>query len=609
MGHHSTSGSLQPAQQESHTPPPTVAHAPSITVNQKELQDRPNGQVGNGSSDSVKPSSRPRKFLPQPIETSSRSSAGGLSKSTNTVPPTSEATDSQSWQKKGDARRRFLPEPVETTKASNYGNSLQHETQSQPHAASAGPRRFKPELIETNRQSVKGRDDKTFNQQEIGNENLRPNFDGTRLRPRQETYPRPSESKFSYASLLRRQEGRRHSFRVPELPSIPSNSSEASSDSNSSSPSAIKSCSESMTTTHAQTTLIENSKGELSEYLLALAARSAHRQLKEQALAAFPNEQVYEPVDHFAVDVESDESEDEPWKYPQAHHIKSRRESSADLSWELEYMRQHKEEAQQRLRIMISSGKPLFESMQSNPASIKNDRSPPMLGDDIVIPRSVSPEGTLCGKRHAGDDSQATQDQCNGCGGLWCASNHADQGRGSGLWKGTCQNNQTNGPRPSTLRTTTGPRDSSTKANVTKTFSLDLPRAQKTSLQALQRSQKPGTLKPNLLTSSTVLDEFNDGFVTQIYNYLSLGYPCVARYYDDELSRISGITVRDLRYDDLKTDARGYVVAPAHDSPVVCNRWRALRLYIQDWALQQPHIGEDNESTWGLPERKGSWAI
>jgi hypothetical protein len=29
---------------------------------------------------------------------------------------------------------------------------------------------------------------------------------------------------------------------------------------------------------------------------------AAQIQLKEQALAAFPNEQVYEPVDHFAID-------------------------------------------------------------------------------------------------------------------------------------------------------------------------------------------------------------------------------------------------------------------------------------------------------------------
>ncbi|GKZ40220.1 hypothetical protein AbraIFM66950_003703, partial [Aspergillus brasiliensis] len=53
--------------------------------------------------------------------------------------------------------------------------------------------------------------------------------------------------------------------------------------------------------------------------------------------------------------------------------------------------------------------------------------------------------------------------------------------------------------------------------------------------------------------------ELTDSFVTQIYNYLSLGYPCVARYYDHELSTISGISVADLRRDDLKTDAKGYV--------------------------------------------------
>jgi hypothetical protein len=115
---------------------------------------------------------------------------------------------------------------------------------------------------------------------------------------------------------------------------------------------------------------------------------------------------------------------------------------------------------------------------------------------------------------------------------------------------------------------------------------------------------------PNL--QKAIESEFPDTFVTQIYNYLSLGYPCLARHYDQELSRISGISLEDLRWDDLNTDARGYVVAPEHDTLTnACARWKALRLYIQEWARQEPGMAEDetNLEGWGLPERKGSWAI
>ncbi|KAJ5248658.1 hypothetical protein N7468_000109 [Penicillium chermesinum] len=588
MGHQSTPEHSHP-QQEPQTPPLVISSPVSSS---------------QGSKDKPKSASRPRKFLPQPIETTSRTSAPDRSGSTGVVHAVgpSNGPNIELQQDKRSARRKFLPEPIETTKSSNHAPSLQTPAQPRAHDASAGPRRFKPELIETVRQSIGGRVEAPVNRFENDNGYLQASVHDPRLVPRQETYPRPSESKFSYASLLRRQEGRRHSFRVPELPPIPSNSSESSSDSSSSSPRPAKTSFQSISPVHAHS-LKGDSDETLSEYFLALAARSAHRQLKEQALAAFPNEQAYEPVDHFAVDDEDNGSEGEPWSYPQAYHIKSRRQSSADLSWELEYMRQHKEEAEQRLRIMIATGKPLFESMQSNPAPLKNDRSPPMLGSDIVIPRSQSPEGTMCEKPHAGGDSPTADDQCTGCGGLWCASKHTDRGRGSGLWKGTCQRNEPGGVGSGTSMGTANSRVSSNGVSVTKARSLDLPNVQKRRVNTCRPRQTATSLSPN------VLDEFDDSFVTQIYNYISLGYPCVARSYDDELSRISGITVQELRCDDLRTDARGYVVAPDGNSPVACSRWKALRLYIQDWALHQPHMGEDDESAWGMPERKGSWAI
>jgi hypothetical protein len=115
--------------------------------------------------------------------------------------------------------------------------------------------------------------------------------------------------------------------------------------------------------------------------------------------------------------------------------------------------------------------------------------------------------------------------------------------------------------------------------------------------------------------SDDIDQEFNDRFVTQIYNYLSLGYPSVARYYDCELSKVSGVPVAALRADDLNTDAKGHVAV--HDfmrkgsANGVCMRWTALRLYIQEWARQQPQMSEADpyHETWGVRERKGSWAV
>jgi hypothetical protein len=113
-------------------------------------------------------------------------------------------------------------------------------------------------------------------------------------------------------------------------------------------------------------------------------------------------------------------------------------------------------------------------------------------------------------------------------------------------------------------------------------------------------------------------NEFNDAFVTQIYNYLSLGYPSLARKFDGELSKISRVSIEDLRRDDQMTNAKGYVGAPegdgAEDNEVTggrCARWTALRLYVREWARQQPGMADHKTGldAWGVRARRGSWAI
>lgn len=121
-----------------------------------------------------------------------------------------------------------------------------------------------------------------------------------------------------------------------------------------------------------------------------------------------------------------------------------------------------------------------------------------------------------------------------------------------------------------------------------------------------------------LQREKSIEQEFDDAFVTQVYNYLSLGYPSLAKKFDFEFSKITKISVEDLRRDDCNTNAKGYIGAPEGSGSDVrgmqdgcCERWRALRLYIREWARQQPNMvsrdGTANKD-WGARARKGSWA-
>ncbi|KAE8410576.1 hypothetical protein BDV36DRAFT_289462 [Aspergillus pseudocaelatus] len=420
------------------------------------------------------------------------------------------------------------------------------------------------------------------------------------------------ESRFSYARLRQRQETRRHSFRVPDLPVIPSSGSEASEVSDSSLPvSPSASSRQSVIRPRVEEDRRESCDELFSSYLLSLAARSAEKQLKEQALAAFPNEQVYQPVDHFAIDREEDcSSQGEP-AIPEADDVltRYRRASSADLSWELEYMRQHKEEAEMRDRAMagtqglhlspvaplkiMACGKPenhinpdKSRERDRNLGQQKQAKSPPMLGDDLIFPQSLSPETTFCENSHLAE----CNDGFHNFPSLWHAAPHYNDHCGSeGLWMGTCKRDKhcltpQDSLSCSTLTSVShvqgkgwarpnGMLTFEDKAHPKPRKKLELP-------DEKERGSSDGDTEPQI----------QDGFVTQIYNYLSLGYPCVAH-------------------------AKGYVSVVENagtETSVsdVCMRWLALRSYIREWARQQPITVEDNSShgTWGVRERRGSWA-
>ncbi|KAK3293665.1 uncharacterized protein B0H64DRAFT_327641 [Chaetomium fimeti] len=144
--------------------------------------------------------------------------------------------------------------------------------------------------------------------------------------------------------------------------------------------------------------------------------------------------------------------------------------------------------------------------------------------------------------------------------------------------------------------------------------------------------------------------EFDEHFVSQVYNYLSLGYPATARQYDGELAKISRIPVAELEKGDQafmetlwgvngshanghdgdgdgdgmdldedggrerRAGATGHIMLDSEAKDGVreedrCQRWKALKLYIYEWARQHPDLNAISPSAWGVQERRGSWGI
>ena len=83
-------------------------------------------------------------------------------------------------------------------------------------------------------------------------------------------------------------------------------------------------------------------------------------------------------------------------------------------------------------------------------------------------------------------------------------------------------------------------------------------------------------------------------------------------------SKISKISVLDLRQDDHLAESRGYIrlgkdgnLTDTSITEETCMRWRALRVYIQVWARQHPNMAEEEFPIGGrgTAVRKGSWAL
>ncbi|KAF2467582.1 uncharacterized protein BDR25DRAFT_234342 [Lindgomyces ingoldianus] len=614
-----------------------------------------------------------RRLAPEPVGTTERSSRRLAPQPVETTVKSCCNKDTQ--QLTGNTGRRFKPEPIETIASSSRKQEgdrprivEQSSSKLKEEEQKREPRRFAPQLIETAKRSRKAGDtnpailpsDKTEaipgdSTQSLKKTRIQPAPAPPENTPIAPTTQNPLflEIERGCSPLLRRRLSSRsstrshHSFRVPELDPIESSESDGS---NPPSPST----SPSVTSDHSYmykeaTRMRESVDDRVSGYLLELAARAAEKQLREQAMAAFPNDEHHEPVDHF---IDRDQSESE-------QDIKRRRESSyTEVNWELVAMQRHREKREQqqasekekKKKREAQINKPwgnaaaFFDASSNNNIvggwqkdgeldQMRKGARPPMLGGDIRFPRCPSPEparfdptqGSHALKSAMCYLTEQSQQAENGEG-LWCGQDKPSKGPSlwsnagsrppsrNGLWGGCCVNSGLTPPRgPTGILTPKVENDNP----------LDTPHSTPAlaQLPPTPPASNPdiASIDEKLATELTIEEEFGDDFVTQVYNYLSLGYPSIACTFDEELARISRIEVSELRQDDHLATSRGYIrlgedgnLKGVGITEETCVRWRALRVYIHEWARQQPRMvagGDTTAQAIGTAARRGSWAF
>jgi len=397
----------------------------------------------------------------------------------------------------------------------------------------------------------------------------------------------------------------------------------------------------------------ESCDDRFSGYLLELAAKAAEKQLKEQALAAFPNESFHEIVEHFydrEIDAASDEESVEGIgmllnETPRPHEV---RRKSTEVGWAVKEMQQHQEklarlrEEETHKKLAAEATKPTFKdpfwtngmttkspyAPHVNPSDkeaelrcMRSAASPPMLGSDLKFRMCPSPKAT---KFETDQKHDVQPNKSESGGGLWGGYCVADE-------PGEFLSPSSKGP--ALIQTPHSEREdpfSSAFANeLPAGAGAKTPRSTQRDSGIRMLTGIDERLKSEVAKSKAedaLLVEFDDTFVTQVYNYLSLGYPVLARPYDEELARISRITPEELRGDDEKKDAKGYIgiIDPSKwdeggsrtptksvDPSAYTARWKALRVYILEWARQHPSMsnGAATPGAWGVTARRGSWAI
>ena len=457
--------------------------------------------------------------------------------------------------------------------------------------------------------------------------------------------------------LNTRRSTRQNSFQ-PELGAIESHSSQEGSDEdNGSSPpslsNSVESHEESMNRLQLARTR-ESCDDRFSGYLLALAAKAAEKQLREQALAAFPNESFHEIVEHFYDREREGQSDEESVEgigmlLDDPIRPEELRRQSTEVGWAFKDMQRHQEklnrqrEEETNKKLAAEASEPTFKDpfwtngqtekpapfqVESVPPdkqkeaelrSMRSAASPPMLGGDLTFRMCPSPKATKFETDQRHDIQPNRSDTGGGLWGGYCVTEEADQYLSPAI-KG-----------PALIQTPNVEKEDPFSFQ----FGADLPKGAKSPTGTKSpRAKESGVrmltglderLKVEVEKSKaeeTLLREFDDNFITQVYNYLSLGYPSLARQYDQELAKISQIPEAELRANDNQKNAKGYIgiTDPTNGSKETsnkddkysgyCMRWKALRLYIFEWARQHPSMANDNPApAWGVRARRGSWAI
>ena len=687
-------------------------------------------------------SSPPSKSLPQPIETSKGTNRRAKDRSAEENPE--EKPTRRAWphpvEKTGGTSRRG-DKSLDTSSASSTEPSRPLPRPIETTTSTTTSGRFAPQMVETSRRSRRNTDENVgMPDEDQSDDSASGGSQSSRRRRRKrpdivpcppintpacsttEVPQLPPESNFSSTKLAEKQQ-RRHSFRIPDLPSIVSSETEEESNA-SDDPSLTRTTSAESDPTRRSGSrkrkktypiATRDSEDERYQgYLLTLAASAAERQLRDQAMAAYPNENVYEPVHHYAGDADSEPDSDtdvhvgklavedrkgeDSGLHAQRGHRQRRRDSGA--GWDMAEMRSHQAKLDdQRQKAWLSGAGVAHEkqpelaprkgSMQQNQrdgpqtrggivgyqkdnesAAMRKAAAPPMAGRSLVFAKCMSPQQTRVDvhQYHSTGSQKQTPAQSGEHTGLWTpASRPGTKNSQAGLWMGvnaaTAQS-----PTPSPALHTGLVTPARERSDPFSTSSRTVSRTASPSSRKNSRNRQAGLAMTSIITSPVaerpptafpptppasvrsdqqqrnqedtkrsptdedLRREFPDSFVTQVYNYLSLGYPVLARPYDDELARITRTEITRLRRDDenaaaiatndLPSDAseqekkrayaRGYVGVPEGTGADARGadkgageRWRALRLYVWEWGRQQRGIWDEEADEDGDEREKG----
>ncbi|KAF4552296.1 Hypothetical protein D9617_10g072770 [Elsinoe fawcettii] len=662
-------------------------------------------RVDSPKEDETPELKKPRKFAVQPVETSTKSNRKDEEPEKPkprkfAVQPVEESTKSsrdKSSEQKDKPKSRFTPQPMEITERrrrsqgpARRDSELDETPADIPvmRAAKKPTRKFHVDLIDTSSRTRKNSDELSPVPLKFRTDVVPGHMVSANGEP---LFPAASQIKRLPLPHERRKERhgscgnvRSHSFLAPDLDTIESSESEASdagSPLRSKTPSAANdsplTISEGSTESYKRGVKEQEDREEkFSQFMSGLEAQRAEQKLREQVLAAFPNSDFHEPVDHYINndDNESDEIDfdDRPatWEGHEDDEDddlitpKAWRQATSKIDWELEDMKKHHEQLEKaRAAALLAASKKTEASpspwwnaaaardfakgVDPETSAMRDRARPPMLGSDLTFPRSQSPEPArfditqgshtlrtqMC---YLTEQAEARErEPKTTVNGLWGGApspirpNPGDKGLWAGLCAASRQNSSSSSELPSGLVTPAilEPANPFDEALTHKTTGRNL--RPPTPPHSRTKMQKQGIVEPRIdsvLNSDEELDnlmstEYPDTFVTQVFNYLSLGYPSLARPFDEELSKISGVSVADLRKDDAvaRTMPKGYIRIGddfegrgdgrsqelEHNK---CARWKALKKYIREWARQEKGMVQVQAVPWGTGARRGSWA-